>query len=119
MMIEVRYVGSKGRELLEARAFNQGYDLNAADTPDHIFERFNQAYIAAGSPNGALNAGATARARGVGKAFGFPNNSLGGMLDYNLAQRGRSGDRFRSAHARAGLQRSRGGRSGEHRTVDL
>ena len=28
MMLEVRYVGSKGTELLEARAFNQGYDLN-------------------------------------------------------------------------------------------
>jgi hypothetical protein len=85
MMLEVRYVGSKGTDLLEALAFNQGYDLNSADTPDHIFERFNQAYIAAGSPNGALNAGATARARGVGRAFGFPNSSLGGALDYNLA----------------------------------
>jgi hypothetical protein len=85
LMLEVRYIGSKGRQLLEARAFNQGYDLNAADTPDHIFERFNQAYVAAGSPNGPLNAGATARARGVGRAFGFPNSSLGGMVDYNLA----------------------------------
>jgi hypothetical protein len=85
MMVEVRYVGSKGTDLLEARAFNQGYDLNSLDTPDHIFERFNQAYIAAGSPNGPLNAGATARARGVGRAFGFANTSLGGMLDYNLA----------------------------------
>jgi Carboxypeptidase regulatory-like domain len=85
LMLEVRYVGSKGTDLLEATAFNQGYDLNAADTPDHIFERFNQAYVAANSPNGALNAGSTARARGVGRAFGFPNTQLGGMLDYNLA----------------------------------
>jgi hypothetical protein len=85
LMVEVRYVGSKGTDLLEATAFNQGYDLNAADTPDHIFERFNQAYVAAGSPNGPLNAGATARQRGVGRAFGFANPSLGGMLDYNLA----------------------------------
>jgi Carboxypeptidase regulatory-like domain len=85
MAVEVRYVGSKGHELLEARAFNQGYDLNDPDTPDYIFERFNQAYVAAGSPNGALNAGTTARARGVGRAFGFNNATLGGMLDYNLA----------------------------------
>ena len=85
LMLEVRYVGSKGTKLLEATAFNQGYDLNAADTPDHIFERFNQAYLAAGSPNGPLNAGATARERGVGRTFGFPNASLNGMLDYNLA----------------------------------
>ena len=85
MMVEVRYVGSKGSDLLEAVAFNQGYDLNSADTPDHIYERFNQAYAAAGSPNGALNSGATARERGVGRAFGFANPSVGGMLDYNLA----------------------------------
>ncbi len=85
LMLEVRYVGSKGTELLEARAFNQGYDLNAPGTPDYIYERFNQAYVAAGSPNGALNAGTTARERGAGKAFGFANTSLGGMIDYNLA----------------------------------
>jgi hypothetical protein len=85
LMLEVRYVGSKGEDLLEARAFNQGYDLNDPSTPDHIFERFNQAYLAAGSPNGPLNAGTTARARGVGKAFGFANAALGNMLDYNLA----------------------------------
>ena len=85
MMLEVRYVGSKGDDLLEARAFNQGYDLNDPATPDYIFERFNQAYAAAGSPNGALNAGATARARGLGRAFGFPNATLGGLVDYNLA----------------------------------
>lgn len=85
LMVEVRYVGSRGTDLLEARAFNQGYDLNTADTPDHIFERFNQAYVAAGSPNGPLNTGGTARARGVGRAFGFANSALGGALDYNLA----------------------------------
>jgi len=84
-MLEVRYVGSKGSKLLESRAFNQGYDLNTADTPDYIFERFNQAYVAAGSPNGALNSGATARERGLGRAFGFPNASLGGAIDNNLA----------------------------------
>ncbi len=85
LLVEVRYVGSKGTDLLESRAFNQGYDLNALDTPDHIFERFNQAYLAAGSPNGPLNQGATARERGVGRAFGFSNPGLGGALDYNLA----------------------------------
>jgi hypothetical protein len=84
-LLEIRYVGSKGVDLLESRAFNQGYDLNDPDTPDHIYERFNQGYVAAGSPNGALNSGTTARARGVGRAFGFANPTLGGALDYNLA----------------------------------
>ncbi len=88
MAVEIRYVGSKGQKLLEARAFNQGYDLNAPDVPDYIFERFNQAYVAAGSPNGALNAGSTARARGLGRAFGFANSALGGMVDNNLANAG-------------------------------
>ena len=49
MVFEVRYVGSKGTDLLEVSAFNQGYDLNAPGVPDHIFERFNLAYIAAGA----------------------------------------------------------------------
>ena len=88
LMLEVRYVGSKGTKLLESTAFNQGYDLNSAETPDHIFERFNQAYMAAGSPYGPLNSGATARARGVGRAFGFQNAAAGNMLDYNLANAG-------------------------------
>ncbi len=88
MAVEIRYVGSKGQKLLEARAFNQGYDLNAPDVPDYIFERFNQAYVAAGSPNGALNAGSTARARGLGRSFGFANSALGGMVDNNLANAG-------------------------------
>ena len=65
-------------------ALNQGFDLNDPNTPDHIFERFNQAYVAAGSPNGALNAGSTARARGLGRAFGFMNSATG-QMDFNLS----------------------------------
>jgi hypothetical protein len=84
-LVEVRYVGTKGSKLLEARAFNQGFDLNDPATPDYIFKRFNDAYVAAGSPNGALGAGATERERGVGRAFGFPNPNLNGQIDYNLA----------------------------------
>ena len=83
--MELRYVGTKGTKLLQATSFTQGYDLNDTSVPDDVFERFNSAYVAAGSPNGALNAGATARERGVGRAFGFANSSLNGMIDYNLA----------------------------------
>jgi len=84
LMVEARYVGTKGRNLLVATALNQGFDLNDPNTPDHIFERFNQAYIAAGSPNGALNAGSTARERGLGRAFGFLN-TVTGQTDLNLS----------------------------------
>ena len=84
LLVEARYVGTAGRDLLIATALNQGFDLNDPATPDHIFERFNQAYIAAGSPNGALNAGNTARERGFGRAFGFLNTTTG-QIDYNLS----------------------------------
>jgi hypothetical protein len=83
-LFEARYVGTAGRSLLITTAFNQGYDLNDPNTPDHIFERLNQAYLAAGAPNGPLNPGNTARDRGLGKAFGFLN-PVTGRIDLNLA----------------------------------
>lgn len=83
-LFEARYIGTAGRNLLIATAFNQGYDLNDPNTPDHIYERFNQAYLAAGAPNGPLNPGNTARERGLGKAFGFLNPATG-TIDLNLA----------------------------------
>jgi hypothetical protein len=78
-LIEARYVGTRGRNLLQAVAFNQGFDLNDLNTPDHIYERFNQAYLAVGAPNGPLNPGMTARERGLGRAFGFPNPYRAGL----------------------------------------
>ena len=84
LLFEARYVGTSGKNLLVATALNQGFDLNDPNTPDHIFERFNQAYVAAGAPNGALNAGSTARARGTGRAFGFLN-TVTGQTDLNLS----------------------------------
>ncbi|MGD9588676.1 MAG: TonB-dependent receptor [Pyrinomonadaceae bacterium] len=84
LLFEARYVGTKGVNLLIARALNQGFDMNDPNNPDHIYERFNQAYLAAGSPNGPLNSGSTARARGLGRAFGFLN-SVTGQIDLNLA----------------------------------
>lgn len=84
-LVEIRYVGSKGTKLLQATSFAQGFDLNDPNTPDFIYERFNRAYVASGSPLGPLNAGTTARQRGLGKAFGFANPVLGGLVDLNLA----------------------------------
>lgn len=85
LVFEARYIGTKGKNLLVAEALNQGFDLNDPNTPDHIYERFNQAYVAAGSPNGALNAGSTARVRGTGRAFGFLNTVTGNATDLNLS----------------------------------
>ena len=84
LLFEARYVGTKGKNLLIATALNQGFDLNDTNTPDHIYERFNQAYVAAGSPNGPLNAGSTARLRGSGVAYGFLN-TVTGRQDLNLS----------------------------------
>ncbi len=47
MLVEARYVGTKGTKLLQAIAFNQGFDLNNSNTPDFIFRRFNESYNAA------------------------------------------------------------------------
>ena len=84
-LLEARYVGTKGTKLLQALAFNQGFNLNDPSTPDSIFQRFVDAYLAAGSPRGALNPGSTARERGLGKAFGF-TNPLTGQIDLNFSQ---------------------------------
>ena len=84
-LFEARYVGTKGTKLLQALAFNQGFNLNDTSTPDFIFQRFVDTYVAAGSPRGPLNAGSTARERGLGKAFGF-TNPLTGQIDMNFSQ---------------------------------
>ena len=104
MLIEVRYVGTRGNKLLQALALNQGFDLNDANAPDYIFARFvneyeraftgAQARVAAGQltqaqftaafPNGALRAGSSARERGRGIVFGFPNVLTGNAVDFNL-----------------------------------
>jgi hypothetical protein len=82
---EVRYNGAKGTNLLLTTPLAQPFDLNSSNTPDYIFARLNQAYLAAGSPRGPLNPGATARQQGTGVAFGF-TNPLTGQLDLNLGQ---------------------------------
>ncbi len=96
LLFEARYLGTKGAKLLQATAFNQGYDLNDPNTPDFVLDRFVKAYDAAyrkqveltGNANslrGPLKAGATARERGTGVAFGFPNSATGRAVDYNLS----------------------------------
>lgn len=96
LLLEARYVGTKGTKLLEATAFNQGFDLNDPNAPDYIFKRFNDAYDAAYQRefqrtgnvnilNGPLRSANTQRERGRGIAFGFPNTAVGNFIDYNLS----------------------------------
>ncbi|HZH32892.1 MAG TPA: carboxypeptidase regulatory-like domain-containing protein [Pyrinomonadaceae bacterium] len=90
LLVEARYVGTKGTKLLQAKALNQVYDLNDPNTPDYIFARFNRAYEAAqrGNPNalrGALRTAGSERERGRGIAFGFRNTVTGAPVDFNLS----------------------------------
>ncbi len=99
LLLEARYVGTKGTKLLQATAFNQGYDFNDPRTPDFLFKRFNDAYdaaykaavargdsnIATNFPFGALRTGVSERERGRGIAYGFPNPNAGLAVDYNVS----------------------------------
>jgi len=42
-VVEARYVGSRGQQLLLAVGFNQPYDLNDPNTPEYIYARLNRA----------------------------------------------------------------------------
>ena len=99
VLVEARYVGTKGTKLLQASALNTVFDLNNASAPDYIFRRFNEAYNAAfqailarnpaANPNtilrGPLRTASTERERGRGIAFGFPNAVTGVPVDFNLS----------------------------------
>ena len=52
---------------------------------------------------------------GLGRAFGFPNTSLGGMIDYNLANAAGAVIGFEARDADPRLQHSRGGAARQHR----
>lgn len=98
-VIETRYVGSRGQNLLLAVGFNQPYDLNDPNTPDYIFKRLNDAYLG----TRPLRTGVSERLRGAGIAYGgcnfaFLPNPLGNCFedsangvglpgfDYNIAE---------------------------------
>lgn len=42
-VVEARYVGTRGQQLLLAVGFNQPYDLNDPTTPEYIYARLNRA----------------------------------------------------------------------------
>ena len=71
LLFEARYVGTRGNNLLQAVAFNQGYDLNDPSAPDHIYERLIRR-TSLRSPNRSLCGNDSTRPR-LGRAFGFAN----------------------------------------------
>ncbi len=95
--VEVRYVGTRGQNLLLAVGFNQPYDLNDPNTPDYIYRRLNDAYEAA--VPGALpprTPGVSERVRGsstatAGGAFGACNGSFAGVPGYAPCRGGLGG----------------------------
>jgi hypothetical protein len=89
LAIEIRYAGTKGTKLLGAVGLAEPYDLNDPNTPDFIFERLNQAYANAGSPNGALGAGSIP-ANDPGTGAAFPSSPCPGNQPSCLAGVGRA-----------------------------
>lgn len=79
-IVETRYVGTRGQQLLLAVGFNQPYDLNDPNTPDYIFRRFNNALLPGTLP--PPTPGQTERQRGLGRAFGSCNRAFAGVPGY-------------------------------------
>jgi len=83
-VVEARYVGTRGQQLLVAVGFNQPYDLNDPNTPDYIYGRINDAYTRGGGLLPPRNAGLSERQRGASilgndRAFGACNFAFAGV----------------------------------------
>ena len=87
-VVEARYVGTRGQQLLLAVGFNQPYDLNDPNTPDYIFARLNAACLSApGCDLPSSVPGQSERDRGASTAarngaFGSCNPSFRGVPGY-------------------------------------
>lgn len=96
-VVELRYVGTRGQNLLLAVGFNQPYDLNDPDTPDYIYRRLNDAYealVPGGLPPRVP--GVSERVRGAstattGGAFGACNGAFAGVAGYAPCRGGLGG----------------------------
>ena len=94
-VIEARYVGTRGQQLLLAVGFNQPYDLNDPNTPDYIYGRLNAVCTTFGTCNippstPGLSQRERGRARFIGPspndfiigAFGACSNVFAGVPGY-------------------------------------
>ncbi len=69
MALEVRYNGSRGRNLLLATALNEPWDLNDPNTPQEILDRITAAYRANGGTSNAQDP------NGLGYGYGGNRNN--------------------------------------------
>ncbi|MDR7420733.1 MAG: hypothetical protein QN178_17695, partial [Armatimonadota bacterium] len=76
MAVEVRYNGSRGRNLLLATAFNEPWDLNDPAAPAVIRERITAAYRAGGGTASAQDPNALGYGY-INPATGRPDNNYG------------------------------------------
>ena len=91
-VVEARYVGTRGQQLLLAVGFNQPYDLNDPNTPDYIFGRLNAACSSgAGCILPPTIPGQTQRQRGLGVVFGECNTAFAGVPGYTPCGNGTGG----------------------------
>ncbi len=97
-IIEARYVGTRGQQLLLAVGFNQPYDLNDPNTPDYIYRRLNDAFVLL--PGNSLpprSPGLSERVRGASiglgqeRAFGACNRAFRGVPGYTPCNNGAGG----------------------------
>lgn len=104
-VIEARYVGTRGQQLLLAVGFNQPYDLNDPNTPDYIYGRLNDVYTSAGGLLPARAPGLTERVRGAStgpndvRAFGACNDAFAGVPGYAPCQGGFGGIDLNASNA--------------------
>lgn len=97
-VIEARYLGTKGQNLLLAIGFNQPYDLNDPNTPDYIFGRLNDALdLVRPGLLPPRTPGLSERQRGLTvdpnqpRAFGSCNFVFAGVAGYMPCNGGRGG----------------------------
>lgn len=86
-VIEARYVGTRGQNLLLAVGFNQPFDLNDPRTPEYIYARLNDAFEAGGGLLPPRAPGLSERVRGAStttgtRAFGACNDAFRGVAGH-------------------------------------
>lgn len=97
-IVETRYVGTRGENLLLAVGFNQPYDLNDPNTPDYVYGRLNAAcallpgcFVPANMPGVSQRLRGASRSESDIRAFGACNGAFAGVAGYVPCRNGLGG----------------------------